>query len=151
MLATAIADPRAYIVKQLSDDLQQRYGLILERRPVQITGYDARQIKAAHPTSDLIFDAQIDEWSLETTPNSPRGASKYRLLYVAHVRLIDAKEGVDIAEGTCHQKSVDKTGTLTYDDLMANHAERLKTQTYAMTRSCVDAFRSGMLPSVQVR
>jgi hypothetical protein len=48
-LGGAISDPRAYIVKQLSDDVQRSYGLVLERWPVKITGEDARQIQVVLP------------------------------------------------------------------------------------------------------
>ena len=142
----AIADPAPYIVRQLSDDLQRRYGLVLAQRAVFITGDDPRQVKAAHPSSDLILDVRIDDWRLEPFH---RGSSKYRLSYTAHVRLIDAREGVEIAYDTCQPGPQETRSSPNYDEFLANYAQRLKAELEVMARFCIDEFRSKVLTAGQ--
>jgi hypothetical protein len=145
MRENAITDPRSFIIRQMSDDLQRHFSLVLERQPVQIRAEDPRQLQVAHPTSDLILDVWIDRWTLEPFPRFPRPSSKYRLSYTAHVRLIDVKGGADIAEGTCRQVPEETPSSPTFDEFMANNAQRLKADLEVMTRSCVAEFRSKVL------
>ncbi len=142
----AIADPAPYIARQLSDELQRRYGLGLAQRAVFITGDDPRQIKAAHPSSDLILDVRIDDWKLEPFR---RGSSKYRLSYTAYVRLIDAREGVEIAYDTCQPVPAEAPSSPNYDEFLANRAQRLKAELDVMARFCIDEFRSKVLTAGQ--
>jgi hypothetical protein len=61
------------------------------------------------------------------------------------VRLIDAKDGVEIAHGKCRRDPEETPSTPTYDEFIANGGERLKAELESMARFCVDEFRSRVL------
>jgi hypothetical protein len=145
-----IANPDPYMAQQLSNDLQRRYGLQLERQAVYITDDDPKQIVAAHPEADLLLDAWINNLSLLPFSHNP---SKYQVRYTAYLRLIDAKivdhidekKGRVIAHGKCNRFLAETPSAPTYDELLANGAQRLKDTLAAAAQSCVDEFRSKVL------
>jgi len=145
-----IADPAPHLAQQLRDDLQRRYGLKLDREAIYVTDEDPKQITAAHPAADLVLDVWINNLSLE--PFS-QGSKKYGLKYSAYLRLIDArvvhpidgKKGLVIARGTCSRILEETPSTPTYDDFLANGAQRLIREIDVATQFCVDEFRSTVL------
>jgi hypothetical protein len=145
-----IADPAAFMAQQLSDDLQHRYGLRLERQSLYITDEDPKQITAAHPEADLLLDVWINSLSLE--PFS-QDSSKYHVKYTAYLRLIDArivhpidgKKGLVIAHGTCARIPGETPSAPTYDEFLSSGAQRLKHELDLAAQSCVDIFKSKVL------
>jgi hypothetical protein len=145
-----IADPAPNMEQQLSDDLRRRYGLKLERQAIYITDEDPKAVTAAHPEADLVLDVWINNLSLEPFT---QGSLKYRLLYSAQVRLIDAKivhpidgkEGLVIARGTCSRKPAETSSTPTYNDFLANGAQRLIREIDVATQFCAEEFISTVL------
>jgi hypothetical protein len=145
-----IGDPAPFMAQQLSDDVQRRYGLKLERQSLYITDEDPKQIAAAHPEVDLLLDVWINSLSLE--PFSPN-SSKYHVRYTAYLRLVDAKivhpidgkKGLVIAHGTCARIPEETPSAPTYDEFMASGARRLKHELDLAAQACVDVFRSKVL------
>jgi hypothetical protein len=146
----AIADPTLDMTRRLSGDLQHRYGLRLDRESIYITNDDPTQIAAAHPEADLLLDVWIDSLRLEPLADDP---SKYHLKYTANLRLIDAKivhlidgkKGLVIAHGACTHVSQETPSPPTYDEMLANRAQRLKHELDLATEDCVQMFQSTVL------
>jgi len=151
-----VADPAPYIVRTLSEYLQRRYGLDFTQQALYITEDDPKQITASNPSTDLIIDVWIDNWSLEPFP---KNSLKYRIGYTAHLRLIDAKyvhlidgkKGIVIGHGACRYLPEDASNALAYDELLANSAQRLKEELVVASRFCVDEFQSKVLTSGHTR
>ena len=103
-----------------------------------------------HPAADVLLDVSIDSVSLEPLRDKP---TKYGVRYTARLRLIDAKvvhalddtKGVVIAEGECTCTPEQKPSSLTYDQLLADNAERLKEELANDAESCVDLFQAKVL------
>ena len=146
----AIADPAPYMAQQLGDDLRRRFGLQLEPRTVYVSDDDPAQITAAYPAADLLLDVWIDTVSLDPLPQAP---SKYRVSYTAYLRLIDAKfvhvidgkRGLVIGHGTCRRSPAEAANAPSYDEFLANGAQRLKQELDAAALSCVEEFRTKVL------
>jgi hypothetical protein len=145
-----VADSTPYVARQLSDDLQRRYGLKPAQQRLEVTDDDApTAITAAHPSADLVLDVRTT-WSLEFLPHD---WSKYRLTYTAHLRLIDAKivhlidgkKGAVIASGTCSHLTEETSSAPSYDEFLANRAQRLKDEIEVGARFCVEELRSKVL------
>jgi len=145
-----IADPAPHMAQQLSDDFRRLYGLSLEQRALYITDDDPKQIAAAHPTSDLILDVWVNSLSLEPFSEHP---SRYHVKYTAYLRLIDAKfvhlidgkKGLVIAFGTCSRIPEETPNAPTFDDFLANGAQRLKHELEIAAQSCANVFLSKVL------
>ena len=145
-----VADSTPYVAGQLSNDAQRRYGLQPAQQRLAIVGDDApTEIAAAHPSADLVLDVRTG-WSLGPISYN---SSKYYLTYTAHLRLIDTKivhlidgkKGAVIADGTCSH-STDKTARApSYDEFLAQKAQRLKDEIGLAARFCVDELRSKVL------
>ena len=148
-----IPDPAPYMAQQLSDDFGRRYGLKLEQQAIYIAEDDPTRITAAHPQADLVLDVWINSLSLEPYSHD---SSKYRVKFAAYLRLIDAKvvrpidgkKGLVVAEGTCARSPEETPGAPTYDDLLANGAQRLKRELDVAMRFCIDEFRARVLTTV---
>ena len=80
----------------------------------------------------------------------PPNTLKYRVRYTAYIRLIDAKfvhlidekKGIVIAHGTCSYIQEETPNAPTYDQLLADGAQRLKDELEVAARFCLDEFRS---------
>jgi hypothetical protein len=151
-----IADPAPYLAQQLSDDFRRRYGLKLERQALYVTDDDPKQITAAHPEADLLLDVWINSLSLEPYSNN---SSKYHVRYTAYLRLIDAKfihlidekKGLVIAHGVCSHIPEEAPTSPTYDQFLANGAQRLKEELEVAAMFCIDEFRSKVLTASPTR
>jgi hypothetical protein len=146
----SVADSTPYVAGQLSDDIQRRYGLEPAQQRLAISDNDApTEITAAHPSADLVLDVRTG-WSLQPISHN---SSKYYLTYIAHLRLIDAKivhfidgkKGAVIADGTCSHSTDDTARAPSYDEFLAQKAQRLKDEIGLAARFCVDEFRAKVL------
>ena len=145
-----IADPAFTIARELGNTLLRRYGLRPSPVVLAAVDDDPTRISAVDPTADLVLDVWTDAWGLEPFDfNDPRYKVGYRvnlrLIDAKVVRPIDGKSGAVIAEGTCTHLSEDTPRAPTYDQLLADHADRLKNELAAAARFCVKDFRSKIL------
>jgi len=146
----AIADPAVEIARELGDSLGEHYGMRASAPVLAVVDDDPTQISQANPTVDLVLDVWTDSWS--TAPFSS-DEGPYRVRYRVNLRLIDAKvahpidgrSGAVIAEGSCACDSEDESLAVTYDQLVADHARRLKGELDTAVQFCVEDFRSRIL------
>lgn len=134
-----IDDPAKYIGQQLSQDLAARYGTTVASNPVKLADDDVEAIAKNHPTVDLVLEVRTTFWGfMYYTADTDR----HRVNYAAHLRLVDVKGGRIIAEGSCSHRTEEAPSAPTYDELVANSAERLKEELRGAADFCVGEFKT---------
>jgi hypothetical protein len=145
-----LVEPAATLAQELGDDLGRRYGLTIERQTIYIDDDDVTRIALADPSADVVLDVWLNRMSLDRLPKSETG---YGFSYGAYLRLIDAKvvhpidgkKGIVLARGSCSRAPDESLGAPTYDDFLADGAQRLKHEMDLAVQFCVDQFRSAVL------
>ena len=69
----------------------------------------------------------------------------YLYEYSARMRLVDTKSGQVLAEGACSRVPEETKASPTYDEMLANNAERLKQELRSAAEFCVNEFRTKTL------
>ncbi len=129
-----VDDPAIYIGEKLIADLSAKYGTKLSAKSVTITGDDVQAISKTNSDIDLILEIRTIFWGFRYFPTT---WNKYRVVYSSRLRLIDVKGGKVLAEDSC-SRDPDETPTApTYDELLANNAERLKSELKEAADFCV--------------
>jgi hypothetical protein len=145
-----IQDPAFKIAEELGERLRRVYDVRASTPVLGFVDDDPTKISQATPAADLVLDVWTDNWSMEPfTSDDPQ----YRVRYLVNIRLIDAKgaptvdgrSGVVLAEGTCRCVSEDESLAATYDELVADHARRLKNELETAVEVCVEDFSSRVL------
>jgi hypothetical protein len=137
-----IEDPAVYIGEKLRTELSTRYGTKVSSKSVTLTNDSVQTTSRSDAGVDLLLDVSTVTWSFAYFPLT---WSKYRVIYAALLRLTDTKDGKILVDGTC-SRVPDKTPTSpTYDELLANGAERLKKELREAADFCVGEFISKVL------
>lgn len=137
-----IADPDRYIGEQLRLALQAKYGLSPQADETVIADTsDTNKLAALYPDADYLLDTQTVNWSFLYRPS----LTHYRVLYSAKVRLIDVRKARLIAEGFCYRKDDDDPNPPTYDELLANQAELLKSRLHSHADDCIGELKQKLL------
>ena len=147
---SSLVDPAQAISRQLSRDLERRYGLRHASQPVPFDADDVTKVTALAPSADLLIDIWTDGWSLVALRDD---VSKFHVHYAANMRLIDAravhaidgKTGLVLAEGTCERAPDEPSSATTRDQLLADGARRLKAELEQAAKTCIHEFRSQLL------
>lgn len=145
-----LVDPAAFMAQELGDDFGRRYGLTLERQTIYIDDDDVTRIALADPSADVVLDVWINSLRLGQLSQSETG---YGLSYGAYLRIIDAKvvhpidgkRGIVLARGSCSRAPDQRLGAPTYDDFLADGAQRLKYEIDLAVQFCIDQFRAAVL------
>ena len=148
----AIVDPAFQIARELGDGLGQGFGLRPSPPVLVALGDPPTQVSQPTPAGDLVLEVWTNNWRLEAFPNED---SRFRVSYVVTMRLIDARGAHPvggawaevIAEATCTCVSEDASLAPSYDELMADHAHRVKSELDTAAEFCVEDFRSKILPA----
>ncbi len=153
-----IVDPAPFMAQMVSRGFLHRLGVQPEPQAIFMTDELPTEIAATHPTADLILDVRIDSLELEPYPRKPSDKPsdqppKYRLRYEAYLRLIDTKatrsiddkKGAAIAYVSCQRLPEEEANAPTYDELLANGAERLKREIDIAMEYCAKVFQSEVL------
>jgi hypothetical protein len=88
----------------------------------------------AYPGADLILDVKTLNWMYLYYPSQ---WSKYHVMYMARVRLIDGKTGALVAQHLCKVDPTDPKNPPTSDALRADHAALLKQSLHKAADTCV--------------
>jgi len=146
----AIADPALEIARELGDGLGRGYGVRPSPPVLAVVADEPTTVAQANPAADLVLDVWTASWSIE--PFSSEN-TRYKVRYVVNMRLIDAKvphpidgkSGAVIAEGTCTCESEDASLAPAYEELVADHARRVKSELDTAVEFCVEDLRSRIL------
>lgn len=138
----SIEDPAEQISAALSAGLRGK----LDAKPVafrtRLSTDEAAEVSKAPSGTDLVLDVRTINWGFVYFPTS---WSKYRVMYSARARLLDAKKGQVLAEGGCALPLADNADAApTYDELLANSASRLKGELQRAVDYCAGQFASKM-------
>jgi len=138
----AIADPAEKIGATLGATLREK----LAARPVafrtRLSSDEVTEVTKAPSGMDLVLDVRTIGWGFVYFPTS---WSKYRVIYSARARLLDARKGQVLAESGCAMPvAEDADAAPTYDELLANGAARLKGELQKAADYCAGQFASKM-------
>src|SRR5205085_11230631 len=138
----AIADPAEKIGAALGATLREK----LAARPVafrtRLSSDEVTEVTKAPSGMDLVLDVRTIGWGFVYFPTS---WSKYRVIYSARARLLDAKKGQVLAESGCAMPvAQDADVAPTYDELVANGARRLKDELQKAAEYCAGQFATRM-------
>jgi hypothetical protein len=137
-----IEDPAGYIANKLLPDFAAANGLKLVSSTSTASGTDVAQLAKQYSNVDLLFDVQTINWSFVYFPTN---WNHYRVIYSAKLRLIDTKHGKLIADGFCARVPNETPDAPTREELLADHAARLKKELATAADYCIGEFRSKVL------
>ena len=137
-----LEDPAQHIGVALTGALGARFGAKLNAPRTQISTDDAAEVAKSAAGSDLVLDVRTINWGFVYFPTS---WSKYRVMYTARTRLIDAKKGQVVAEAGCAAPVADNADAApTYEEMLADGAARLKKELAHAAEFCAGEFASKM-------
>jgi len=137
-----VEDPAARIGEALIAQARSKYGLKVIPEPVPLDSEEILGLSKANPGVDLLLDVRTVHWVLASFPTD---WSKCRVIYTAKLRLIDLKHGRVLAEATCGSDPEETPASPSYDELLANGADRLKKELRDAADRCVSELRSKTL------
>jgi hypothetical protein len=137
-----VEDPAAYIGRTLAADLQGRHNTRLSPKGASIASDEVTDLVKNAPGTDLVLDVRTLNWSFVYFPTV---WGKYRVIYAARMRLVDAKSGRVLAESGCHRAPEHTPDAPSYDELVANSAQRLKQELKTAADFCISEFKAKAL------
>jgi hypothetical protein len=138
----AVEDPAVYIAQTLASDLQERYKTRLSPKGAPVASDEVADLVKNANGSDLVLDIRTINWSFVYFPTS---WGKYRVIYSARLRLVDARSGRVLAEGGCHRVPEQTAESPSYNELVANSAARLKHELKTAADFCISEFKAKTL------
>ncbi|CAG9001124.1 MAG: hypothetical protein CENE_03141 [Candidatus Celerinatantimonas neptuna] len=136
-----IADPALDIASQLNMDMAQKLGTKPVKSVITTPDENVKDIaKRSH--SDYVINITTTGWGINYFPFS---WDTYRVIYDAHLKLIDTKTAKVIAEGNCKQFPKTKKGQPNYNQMVANHAQKIKQALKKEANACIKLFESHIL------
>jgi len=139
-----IADPANHMAQSLGADLVTARSLSFKENNGTITKTnEPAELVKAYPGTDFLLDVRTYNWGFGYFPTS---WSHYRVLYAARLQLLDSSNGKILAAGNC-VRGPEKTseGAPTYDELLADHAARLKAEIAGAAEYCITEFKGKVL------
>tara|TARA_R110000868_G_scaffold209273_1_gene458928 strand:- start:544 stop:1200 length:657 start_codon:yes stop_codon:yes gene_type:complete len=138
-----VEDPARYIQTELAKALTTSYGFALNIGPaIKVDTDKPAKIAALAPASDLVLDVETINWSFAYFPTD---WNNYRVIYSVKLRLFNTKTKSMVAEGFCSRVPEEDTSAPSYDELVANKAERLKQELKVAADKCIGEFKSTVL------
>src|SRR5688572_25120486 len=137
-----IEDPAVYIGESLASALGSRYSIRRSPKGAPVLTDEAADLAKAASGVDLALDVRTLGWAFAYYPTS---WARYRVIYNARLRLVDTKTGKVLAEGLCARAPEQTTASPSYNELLANNAERLKQELRAAADYCVSEFKTKTL------
>lgn len=138
-----VEDSALYIQAELAQALTTSYGFALSTGPaIKVDTDKPAKIAALAPTSDLVLDVETINWSFAYFPTD---WNNYRVIYSVKLRLFNTKTKSMVAEGFCSRVPEEDASAPSYDELVANKAERLKQELKIAADKCIGEFKSTVL------
>jgi len=139
--ANGLANPADAIAQELAIALRDTQGA-QAAAPVAVETNDVERIAAqAKGKARFVVDVETRMWHVIYFPTD---WTHYQVPYVAVARLIDADTARVLAESSCKVEPGTNAGAPTYDELLANGAERLKASAAASAATCAAQFKRDM-------
>jgi hypothetical protein len=139
--ANGLANPADAIAQELAIALRDTQGT-QAAAPVAVETNDVERIAAqAKGKARFVVDVETRMWHVIYFPTD---WTHYQVPYVAVARLIDVDTARVLAESSCKVEPGTNAGAPTYDELLANGAERLKASAAASAATCAAQFKRDM-------
>jgi hypothetical protein len=138
-----IQDPSPVLAKGLLDEARTRYGVVdAATATVAVDSTDIPKLAHADNGADLLIDVQSMGSQFRYFPVD---WSHYAVDSSFKVRLIDVRASSLIAEGFCRQTTDKDPSPPTRDELLADHAARLKAILSAQRDACLTQLKKDVL------
>jgi hypothetical protein len=138
-----IENPAPRLAQALFEAGRDRYGVVpAPLAPLSLASDDAVVVARAGHGADLVFDVQQTGGSLEPLLST---ASGYFVTSELRFRVIDVASGHVLGDATCVRTTQLNPDLLTRDELLADHAARLKTILGTQRDFCLEYFRVQVL------
>lgn len=138
-----IGDPALDISAALASRLEKSQGMTLASAPVQVPKDDVGTLVAHANGADFLLDVKTLNWMFAYYPTS---WSHYHVMYAARMRLIDVHTHAVVAETMCKASQPAKEAEApTHDELISDHAAKLKSLVNQEVQDCVNLLSSQIL------
>jgi hypothetical protein len=137
--ANNIQDPAQAIAQAIAAELRDAHQLRLATNAIAVDSDDVAKISKENSGGDLLLDLRTINWGYAYFPTT---WNRYRVFYSARLRLIDLKSAKVLAEGFCSRMPEETPNAPTGDELLANGAERVKSELKIAADFCIDHFRT---------
>lgn len=141
-----IEDPAVHMGNELAKSFAEAKGMtVLPANGKLATKTAYKELPKFYREADVLLDVQTDNWSFIYFPAR---WDRYWVIYQAHMRLIDVKTSKLLAEGACKNDGGVPAYADTapsYDELLADHAARLKQELVIQRDKCLSKFRDQVL------
>jgi hypothetical protein len=138
-----ISDPAYEIAERIARAMETKYGITYTGiSKAEVADDDISKLAALYKTNSFVLDVRTVNWGFLYYPLY---WTKYRVIYAARMRLIDTNSAGVVAEGGCYRLP-DKIDTApTYEELLENSANRLKSEIEDAVIDCAREFSTTYL------
>lgn len=138
-----VEDPANHISAALAAGLAEKYRLsVVSNDAILVADESPDRLAAQYASSDYLLDVRTINWSFGYFPTD---WDSYRVMYSAKLRLINTADGQVVAESFCSRVPDKTDGAPSYNELLANRAQRLKDELRVAADYCVGEFKSKAL------
>ncbi len=134
-----IEDRAPYIGNEIFKSLATKYKVEQIKDNILLLDDDSLDgICQLYSVADYVLDVETTNWSFTCFPLD---WNNYRVNYHARLRIIDIAKKSILAEGFCSRVPEQDVNSPSYEELMANNAERIKTELKDAADYCIEQFR----------
>lgn len=137
-----VPDPAQAISAGLMHRFAGQLHMTVQEDPIQATSDKLDVLAAQSKAADYLLDVQTVNWSYGYYLSN---LSRYRVLYYAHIRLIDTHARAVVAETLCKTQPNTDENAPTQDELLNDHAAGLKRLLEKAAADCADEFSKQIL------
>ncbi len=138
-----IEDPANYIGHEIVSSLRDHMTLeLVSNTSTTADTKNVAELSSIYGDSDLLVDVQTGYWNFSYFPTNFK---KYRIQYNAQLRIIDTRSESQVAGALCKRRLGEEETAPTYDELIANNAERLKAILRQAADECIEEFRETVI------
>lgn len=139
-----VVDPADTIARSLTSALASSASATVGAPVTTARSGKAADIAAASPSARYVVNVQTLGWG---TLYYLSDLSRYGVIYQARMQVIDTTTQTVVAEATCIQRPAkeDAATAPTYDELVADHAAKLKALLAKASEACTAKFRTEAL------
>lgn len=135
----SVEDPASFISFELRNELSNKYSLNIIDSNDRVNSSKLDEISSIYSNSDWILDVETINWSFGYFP---KDWDNYRVIYSAKLRLIESKNKRLIAEGFCSRVPGQNDSSPSYDQLLSNKAEMIKSELQLAAAYCIKEFKT---------
>jgi len=137
-----VADPAEYIGESIAAKISDIHSVSIEDSVIAESDGGVDALAEKYLAKDFILDVRTINWSFGYFPTD---WNSYRVMYSVKLRLIDTSTREVVAESFCARIPVQTPESPSYDQLLENGAERLKSDLRVEAEYCINEFQNKIL------